>query len=439
MNRLWIYRLLLFVSLVLLCACQKQEPVQKSGTDRDSVVAAPPVAVKTDPILTRPIKLAMHESSVGLLPDAVGVPGGTLVLFTGNPMLDPLPEALRNETKELLHSGDINRLSSRLGRVSNPIVLPSMIVRAGLTGGLFQRIVWVVPTINQQEQLNMEKLKDFLKLVGIDPKTIREGENGTLSGTVEGVAFDAVHLAALPALHGPVRVYFDLGYFSTQYKNEIKTPLLSLVGSTLVKVRETKWTTNGVTFSYSNLTGQVPLSMRPLGGVMQRLFAEPQLLDQALPTNWELWGKALYLENFFQNDQVEQLLVKMEKNSLNDAGVKYLHSQFSRRQRDTVWADHYLDQAVSDDHVYGLEYLILAEEAREKNDKEQILKNLRRLMEAFPDDPLFQLSLCEELVAQKKVDEARMLLLKLRKLQWSEIYYPDVVPTLEHFQKVAEQ
>lgn len=412
------------LSLYLLAACQQQNDAGTGAGGSESRSAT--------------IQVALYESQDQILPAALAWRGGTLVLLTDNPLLAPLPESLRGEIARAL-MGAPAELSQRLGRVADPLLMPEMTVRAALESKLFQRIVWVVPSRNAQEKLNLEKFKGLLQSAGLDGELFRQGEGGTLTGTLQGVPFDVVHPGALPALSGPVVLHLDLGFFVALYDGEVKTPLIPLVGSILAKVRERGWNASMVTFSYSNHTGRVPLSMRPLGQVIARLFAEPNLLDQPMPTNWELWGKALYLENFFQKEEIGRVLTQMEKNDPRDPGVKYLLYRISRHEGDLSGAEKYLEGAVAEDRGYALEYLMIADEMREAKKQDRVLEYLRKLAAAYPGDPHFQLTLCEELMAQRRYAEARKLLPQLSALSWSPIYYPEVVPTLERWREILNK
>jgi uncharacterized protein HemY len=118
--------------------------------------------------------------------------------------------------------------------------------------------------------------------------------------------------------------------------------------------------------------------------------------------------------------------------------IKYLHANFYFRNKDEANAERYLAEAVKGDVGYALEYMEQAEDARERKDSEQVLAKLRQLVVAMPDDPLFRLSLCEELIEQKRFDEVRSILPKLRHLPWSQVYYPNVPSALAYFQKLVE-
>lgn len=438
MSRQNLWRILLLLVLFLLSSCRKQEPVQFGGEEKVTT-SKRPVVVAPIPILSNPMGINLHEVAVQALPELMVYRGQTLVLLANDPFLIRVPDAMRAEIDAVFQQGG-SEFQRRLWRVADPLLTPRMLTGAAFDTHLFKRIIWVVPSLNLKENIDLEKIKALIKSLELPgSETFRSEVNGTITGEINGIRFDVVHPAALPDLTSPVVLHLDLGYFAAIYKNEIKTPLIPLVGETLVKLRNTKWPTNAVTFSYSNHTGQAPLSLRPLGVVIQRLFAEPQLLDQSRPENWQLLGKVLYLENFFQNEDIDYLLTRMEKNEPNAAWVKYLRANFSRRLKDEVSAERFLAEAIKGDVGYALEYMAQAEAAREEKNPELILSNLRKLVAAMPGDPLFQLSLCEELVEQKRFDEVRNMLPGLRQHPWSPVYYQDVPSTLEYFQKLADQ
>lgn len=437
MNRQILWCVAMLLGFLCLCGCRKEEVRQDEGK---MSVSAQPVVEETLPILSKPLKIALHEVDIQALPEFLAHRDKTLVLLTSNPFLLSVPVAARGELEAALRQ-DSPELQRRLWRVADPLLMPGMLTSAVLDARIFRRIVWVLPMINPQEQIDLEKFKTLLQSVGQDVAAgkFRREANGTIVGEINGIRFDVVPFFALPALTEPVVLHIDLGYFAAIYKNEIKTPLFPLVVEALVKLRNEKYKVGTVTFSYSNHTGWVPLSLRPMGSIIQKIFAEPQIIDAPMPENWKLYGDILYLENFFQNDEILRLLTRMEANAPNEPWVKYLRAKFSRQTKDYVAAERYLAEAVTGDPGYALEYVSQVDAALEEKRTEQVLPNLRKLVAAVPDDPLFRLDLCEELVAQKRFDEVRSMLPALRRLPWSPVYYPNVPASLEYFQKVAEQ
>lgn len=428
-----------FLFLFCLCACRQQETPQHDRSNNMISTTRPVDVTSFTPILSKSMKVVQYEVDVQALKDFLPHRGKTLVLLSEDPSLNPIPDGIRAEFDAVVSQGG-QELTRRLWRVADPLVTPGMLTRAAVETRIFRRIIWVVPSVNPQEQLDLEKFTTLIKSLKLSgSETFRRGENGTISGEIDGVRFDVVHPAALPIVTEPVVLHIDLGYFAAIFKSEIKTPLVPLVGETLVKLRNTEWPISAITFSNSNHSGQVSLSFRPVGEMIQRLFAEPQLLDNSIPENWQLLGKVIYLENFFQNEEIQRLLNMMEKNEPNAAWVKYLRANFSRYKKDFTSAERYLAEAVKGEAAYALEYMELAEQAREDKKFDQVLANLRKVVEALPDDPLFRLSLCEELVAQKNFNEVRTMLPSLRRLPWSPVYFPQVPSALEYFQKVAEQ
>ena len=81
----------------------------------------------------------------------------------------------------------------------------------------------------------------------------------------------------------------------------------------------------------------------------------------------------------------------METTHPTDPSVKYGLYQVSRDLKDATKALEYLQQAVSIDPVYALEYLQLFSVAKERNRPQQALKMLRLAEEALPDNPFISL------------------------------------------------
>lgn len=437
MKRCTLLNTMLLIGLLCLFACRRDGPVDSDKRCEGGAASHQEQREIPAPVLTQPLTMGLNEVDIEALPSLLPHRGETLVLLSNDPFLQPIPDGIRAELDATVGRGE-GELRRRLGRVADPLLMPGMLTSAMLEQRIFRRIVWVIPSLEQQEQVNLEKFQELLHLTGRSEaaRSFHKMANGTLNGEISGTPFEVVHPGALPMLTESVVLHIDLGYFSPIYKNEIKTPLLPLVGETLIRLRGSKWPIKAASFSYSNHSGQIALRTRPLGVFIRSLFADPQLLDQKkMPEIWGMWGETLYLESFFQNEEIQQILARMAAEEPDTPWIKYLQANFHFRTKDEANAERYLAEAVKGDVGYALEYMELAEAARGQKKPELILKNLRKLVEAMPDDPLFGLSLCEELFFQGEYEEVRAMLPRLRALNWSSHYYPQVGSILESFQK----
>ncbi|MDT8442156.1 MAG: hypothetical protein RQ723_10890 [Desulfuromonadales bacterium] len=359
-----------------------------------------------------------------------------LVLLSQDPLLAPIPPALEQEVLQLLHDGTDAEILTRTAKpVADPLLLPSMAVSAAQRARLFSQVIWILPSKQAAEQLDLEIfLGQMLDLGAIDSAeadSFNETGLGMFAGVVGGLPFQAVHLDALPELTRPVVVHFDPSFLKPLYRGEIKTPLYPLLAELLGKLRDRNWQTVGASVSRSSLNGSIPLPSRFVSVDVARLFEEPRLFEADMPRTWDLRARALYLENFLKKEEVRELYEEMEARTPEDPSVKYALYQVLRQFKEVNAAMVKLDEAVRLDPVYALEYLSLAEIANEKNLVDQVERMLRLAVSAMPDHPFLQLRLAGYLQTTGQDEEAEKLLTKLREKPWSPVYYPDMVKQLD--------
>jgi predicted Zn-dependent protease len=197
--------------------------------------------------------------------------------------------------------------------------------------------------------------------------------------------------------------------------------------------------TVAISVSHSNLGGQLPLATRFIGTTLSRLFSEPSLLAKPLPENWETRRKALYLENFFQKEKVHELYLQLLTHSPEDASASYALYQSFRELKKGTEALEALVEAVRLEPAYGAEYLTLSSIALEKKRPDQALKMLDLAIAAFPDNPFIQIQKAEMLIALENVPAAIELLEELKRLPWSEVYYPQLPSHLDSLLTLARE
>lgn len=356
----------------------------------------------------------------------------SLVLYANNPLLlstnnfkvkDFLTQLEKQDPKDLLFDNP------------NPLILPSMTLHAALEAGLFSSVYWIMPSSGEITDLSVDvfrrQMMQFRALSEDEAKsfTLR---NGVFSGTARGVPFHAVHPKADLNISGPVAFHFDLSYLASLYKGELKTRLYPLVYETLKHLRKQRVQTVSASFSYSQVTKDVPLGSRFLGDVFYQLFKQPQLLDEKLPEAWQKRADALYLPHMLIFEDARKILLQLAEAQSDDASIHYALYQISRESRSTssVALKHLAD-AVERDPEYAYEYLYLAPQALEKGRPDEALRVLYLAHEAKPDNPMMALSLAQALVDQGQGDKAVPFLKQLQALNWSETYYPKMPIFLE--------
>lgn len=365
-----------------------------------------------------------------------------LLLFSNNPHLQPIPEKLRRQAADLISNADPAQLAMETtDRSSNPLLLAGMAVDAALRNSWFSELIWCYPRMETAQGLDLQQFKEQFITAGFADK--READtlsltDETFSGTLRGVPFIATDLASVEPFKQPVIVHIDLGYFQPLYKNEVSTPLLDLVYKTLTTIKSKQLQVLAVTFSYGHIDDKISLGVRFVGDIISYLVEDPARLDQSMPINWRRQRDALYLDNFFQKEQIRGLFLKQELDAPNEAWIKYNLYRSVKSLKEEGLAMDYLEQAVALDPVYAIEYLELSALAYNQNDPNDARTLLDHAARAFPEDVFIELQLAQLDNETGKADEALKRLEKLRRLPWSTTYYAQVPEYLEELKATVK-
>lgn len=414
-------------------------------TSRPPAEGARPNSARTSRFLQESVQAKLVEYPTAALPvwRECRELRPTLVLLSNDPFLEPVPAQLRGEAARLLRQGPDGEILTRsIPYRSDPVLMPTMAVEAALQAGLFDRVVWILPTDAAKEKLSAEAFrKQLLDFGAIDEKEAKtlKLKGSAFSGAINGVPWTVVPLSEFKGVEGPTVIHIDLSFLRPLYRNEIKTPLHPLIGSIFRTLQEAKLQTCGVTVSLSQLTRHVPLDTRFLGSTMASLVKNPAILEEGLPPNWDRRGQIFYLRNFFQKERIHQLALAMEKEDPKDPSVLYALYQSCRDMKDGDKALEILGRAVSLDKIYALEYLDLTEVAGSKGLPDEVLRMFGLAEKAFPDDPFITLDKARFLISAGKGREALSLIAKLKKLRWSQVYRADIQEVLTNLEEKARQ
>lgn len=430
-----IFIILLFCFLAI--ACNKSEPPATTPKPTERV-AKPKETTKTiirEPLTTQlllqhPVEAVMTETPHQALPTwrkyAKGQP--VLVLFGNDPYLQPIPAELQEEVTELLQSASDAELIRRSDVfASDPALLPTMALRAALQAGYFSQVIWIFPSKVSSDNLSLAAFQQQLRSANL--ATPEETDSFTLAdgffcGEIAHTPFTAAHPDALPKIVDPVVLHFDLSYFKAIYKGEIKTPLYPMILDLLTRIKAAGWHSAGVSISFSNLTGEIPLASRFVGNYLAELFKNPTLLDSAPTLQWQRRSNALYLENFMQKDEMRKLYLDMEKEAPKDASVKYSLYKIFREFKENDRALESLRQAAELDHVYALEYLALSDAALNGRRPDKAIDMFETAHAKMPENPFITFSMIRTGLATGQSERVKQYIPALQGLAWSTVYYP---------------
>ena len=431
---------------VFISGCEKKnEQLPPAETAPQVQVQTPVPSLKTASLLREPIEalLVEHPAQALSVWRQFHAIKPTLVFLSQDPFLQQIPTELRKEVNDLVLNGSPVELAEKTSFSSPaPFLLPMMAISSALRSKLFSEVVWVFPSTVPKDQLSDKQFRQqLIDLGAVDEEeaqsfTLREGG---FAGRVRETPFRAVPIDALPSLDGPAVLHIDLGYFQPLYKGEIKSRMYPLLYDSLRKLRDSNWDTAAVSISYSNINGALPLAVRFIGPTLASLFSKPKNLDEPLPLNWQRRSDALYMINFFKNQEIRELYLQVESEHPEDASPKYELYQISRELKEGDRALDYLGQAVALDPVYAVEYLSLASVAKEKGRPDQSIKMLRLAEQAMPDNPYISMQLAAQLIELNHSEQAIKILDRLLELPWSKVYYPDMAERLEALAASGQQ
>lgn len=436
-------------SLLLLIGCQREESVTKATPAGE--ITSPAHSVASSPRNDQPVKLLIEalplqrselpaEALASWRDHAASRP--TLLILSGNPMLAPVPPTLRNEVQQLLAQGsraDFSRRGSM--NVPDPILTPIMTVDAALRADWFSQVVWVVPLRDSTKQLPVEAYRQVLGENGmLDPQEMAtlQFDKYLLRGSVRGKPFLVGALDQLPSLEGPLIVYVDQSYFQELYKNEVATPLLTIVYDTIYQLREQRLSVLAVNFNYGNLDGRISLDVRFLAEVMSHFVEHPERAQQPPPRNWQRMADIFHLGTLFETEKSRDLALTMERDDPESAWVQFALYRAAAARKAGDYALRYLAEAVKRDRIYAVEYLNLAQMAYDKRRPDASLQMLQLAATAFPDNPHIQLQMAKLAGEMGDRATARKLVAQLQKLPWSSVYFPDVAAYLGGFDEYLQ-
>lgn len=354
----------------------------------------------------------------------------TLLLLSNNPHLKPVPEAQRKAAVILFNNASPENIRlATTDRNPAPLLLPGMAIDAALRSGWFRELAWALPLRDPAQELDLDQFKAQLTSSGIADDSEADGislSDRVLHGTLRGTPLTVASLPRLQGLPQPVIVHIDLSYFQPLYKNEVSTPLLSIIHDTFKTLQKMHLNTLAVTFSYGHLDSQIALDVRFLGDIIKVLIEDPARLDQPIPINWQRQRDTLYLANFFQKDKVRELFEAQELDEPNAAYVKFNLYRSAVEHKEATQALDYLAQAVSLDPMYALEYSELSNIAYEKGRPDEALHMLQLAAAHFHYDPFLKLQMAQLANEIGNKEKSLELLNKIRNLNWSQTYYPEM-------------
>jgi len=360
----------------------------------------------------------------------------SLILFSSDPFLEFPPEENSSKAVELFRTGSSAEISRRVRfEISDPLLLPNNTMRMALRSGVISELVWVLPVDEKGSLADTNVLYDWL----LQQEQFSAEEKESMKPTAEGVVgvvekrpFRAVAASILKTWPQKARIHVDLTFVDTLYQNEINTPIYLLLKTRLYPVFSKENDPGKVSVSYSTANGDVSVQLRFVGETLVDIAGDPAILDRPLNDIWRGRRDILYLENFHQ---LEKMLRIASDNvaSLpeNASGYFDLYRVFYLR-KDMESAIRALESACKLDLGYVPAFRSLARQAYQQGDFQLAVSYLKRAFAIDPANPFIQIDLVDSLLMSGQRDEATHIVNDLKKLHWSEIYYPMMTRSLEN-------
>lgn len=459
---LWTLALLLIVPLVF-CACQRQEetaPAIQTATKTHQKTlqetASPLTETSAGAVSQYEEQAVLFKKSIKafLVEEQANVLGvwranadqKPILLLFSQKIIRPLPEVVHDKVDQILSKAPADVLVEHVARpVADPLLLADLGVSAALRQGWFSKVVWVVPVEKGAVLLPLEDFKNGLRdrasSWGEEIDSFKEVEKGKYSGMLSGVPVEVVTIDSLPKIKAPLLVHIDTGFFSSIYRNEIKTPVYDLILGQFKKVSECSYLPLAVSVSRDTMSYEVPLSLRFLGGDIAAIVERPGRMMQ--PTQaMRLRGEMMYLDNFYQPEMIQEKARELIGLGERDAHAHYSLYRAQRQGHQPEQGLASLERAIALDPVYADEYIELINNAVAAQQPEAALALVDSAVRALPDNPLVKFRKAQLLVAMERGKGALTILSELKQLPWSEHYYPrikaDIDELLLKAQKAAD-
>lgn len=421
--------LLLFALLLPLAACDQSPPTAEAPVQK----ATRPAGTGLLNVPEQPATLELASHALPLWRQQADA-RPTLAIFSFDPFLKPIPEALRERATELVKNGSEAAIEQH-GSINraDPVILPNQTVSAALRGGLLSAIYWVFPSKIAPQQLDLGKFREQMveqKFLTSEEAAALELQDGVLSGTVRGIPFYAVHPTRLDFIKDPGLLHIDMSYFRGLYDNEIKTPLYNLLKETADNLRAQSWQPQITTLSYSTLDGDTSLDVRFVMSDLAELIRNPALLDGDMPQEWRQRSEALYAADMFSESKRIELAKQLIQVAPESASAHYDRFQALLHDKQIDPALQALEQAVKRDPGYGAAYISLAQMAVQDKRPAIALSLLNHAAQLFPDNPFIGLQEAHLLADQGDVNAARAKLDSLPQ-HWSPVYHQEIPEVIE--------
>ena len=257
-----------------------------------------------------------------------GVKAGVLVHIDGTDDMAVFPTSLHETIKntadhlERKNSSVVNRIAT--------IVEPGGTVNIGYKAGMYERVIWVLPSTGSVTDLPLENFKQVL--------TARRGypaqeladfaiSGKQITGTLSGIPLTITSLEDLEASEVPALLDIDLSYFSgLQASSSEYEPGTAALLNFLRILKRKKIPTVMATINFSSLNQAAPLDIRYYAGIIEETLGDPSMLAGPVPDKYNLMIEAESALRAGRYSEAAALYAGLAKSRPFDAGIHFSHA-----------------------------------------------------------------------------------------------------------------
>jgi hypothetical protein len=300
---------ILFAALVLAAGCGRKSPVAFEEPLRNVVLT---------------------ESNAQTLMAWAdeGVKAGVLVHIDGTDDMAVFPTSLHETIKNTAdHLAQKN--SAVVNRIAT-IIENGGTVNIGYKAGMYERVIWVLPSPGSVTDLPLDNFKQVLMARrGFPAQELADFavSGKQITGTISGIPLTITSLEDLEVSGETALLDIDLAYFSgLQAVSADYEPGTAALLNFLRILKRKKIPTVMATINHSSINQAAPLDIRYYAGVIEETLADPSLISGPVPEKYNLMIEGESALRAGRYSEAAALYAGMAKSRPFEAGIHFSHA-----------------------------------------------------------------------------------------------------------------
>lgn len=220
--------------------------------------------------------------------------------------------------------------------------------------GALKELVVLLPHDNVLADVHLDELRGFLAKEGVaeeDRKRLRL-ESGSIRGEIEGLRVRISTLTAMPKQEGDFLVVIDTAFLPEVYKNEVKTPMMTLARRLMLTLADRNVRGDVVVLFDAVGRADFPLEQGYLAPLLREMIATPRDFTNTPPEKWRILAAADTAYFFSRYAEGMTLFKEYLARMPTDASACYKIALMAIRDLDVDLSLHWLGKAVGADPMY---------------------------------------------------------------------------------------